>query len=284
MARLTVELLRPVPLAPLELKVRTFRPGKKVQWLEASLFDAEDREVARAAALRLRVDDVDTTGAVQPDPPSPPGPESVIDPGFPIGAALVGFWSANDVRIVGGSWTEPGPATAWFRLRCPVIAGEPLSSFARVAAAADFGSGVGNPVRFTHAAAINAEVTVHVHRHPVGEWVCLDSVGVGAAARRRHGRFTGARRGGSDRPRGADPAGRIARRAAHAQRARSPDRLRGAAPEGLVVLGLAFDVGGPQLELAVAVDERGRPARERRAEVTAAAVDPHRDRSGAPTP
>ena len=36
-ARVTVELMRPVPLAPLELRVRTIRPGRKVQWIEAML-------------------------------------------------------------------------------------------------------------------------------------------------------------------------------------------------------------------------------------------------------
>ncbi len=33
-ARLTVELLRPVPLVPLQAVARTIRPGRKVQWLE----------------------------------------------------------------------------------------------------------------------------------------------------------------------------------------------------------------------------------------------------------
>ncbi len=59
-------------------------------------------------------------------------------------------------------------------------------------AAADFGSGVGNPVRMTRAAAINPEVTIHVHRHPISEWVCLESGGwaqphgVGLAETRLH--------------------------------------------------------------------------------------------------
>ena len=30
---------------------------------------------------------------------------------------------------------------------------------------------------FTTASAINPEVTIHVHRHPEGEWVCLESGG-----------------------------------------------------------------------------------------------------------
>jgi len=49
--RMTVELLRPVPLAPLAVTVRTLRPGKKVQLVDATL-RAGDVEVARATALR----------------------------------------------------------------------------------------------------------------------------------------------------------------------------------------------------------------------------------------
>src|SRR6476660_3027613 len=44
-ARLTVELMRPVPIAPLVLSVATIRPGKKVQWIEAHLHDERGQEV-----------------------------------------------------------------------------------------------------------------------------------------------------------------------------------------------------------------------------------------------
>jgi Thioesterase-like superfamily len=191
-ARLTVELMRPVPLEPLDLRVRTIRPGKKVQWLEAGLLDEDEREVAHATVLRIRSDDVDTSGSVHPIVDAPPGPGSVVAHEFPFGEGAVGFWNVHDVRLVRGTWLEPGPAIAWFRLQCPVVAGEPISPIARVAAAADFGSGVSNPVRMTNAAAINPELTVHVHRHPEGEWVCLESSawaqphGVGMAETRLH--------------------------------------------------------------------------------------------------
>jgi hypothetical protein len=191
-ARVTVELFRPVPLEPLTMRVRTIRPGRKVQWLEAALLDADDREMTRATVLRLRTTEVDTSGAIgldaEPAKSRDTGraPERLLAPGD------VGFWTANDVEIVDGNWTEPGPGAAWFRLRCPVVAGELLSPASRVAAAADFGSGVGNPLRFTHATGINADVTVALHRHPVGEWVCLESgawanpLGVGLAETRLH--------------------------------------------------------------------------------------------------
>jgi hypothetical protein len=191
-ARITVELLRPVPLVPLTLRTRTIRPGKKVQWLAAALLDGDEREVARATVLRLRTADVDTTGSVGIAVDAPPGLAEAGDPPPFFGTGDIGYWSANDVRIVRGNWMEPGPGIAWLRLRCPVVAGEELSPCTRVAAAADFGSGVGNPLRYTHASGINADVTISLHRHPVGEWICLESGawvqphGVGLAETRLH--------------------------------------------------------------------------------------------------
>src|SRR4051812_47465470 len=114
-ARLTVELMRPVPLAPLELAVRTIRPGRKVQWLEATLCDEGGQEVARATALRIRAGEVNTLGSVHPAVEPPPAPDSVPNHNFPFGEGAVGFWNVHDVRLVRGDWLEPGPGVAWFR-------------------------------------------------------------------------------------------------------------------------------------------------------------------------
>jgi hypothetical protein len=163
-----------------------------VQWLEAALLDDHDREMARATVLRLRTAEVDTTGSVGIVADAPPPVTAGGDPPPFFGAGDIGFWSANDVRIVRGNWMEPGPGVAWLRLRCPVVAGEELSRCSRVAAAADFGSGVGNPLRYTHASGINADITISMHRHPVSEWICLESGawvephGVGLAETRLH--------------------------------------------------------------------------------------------------
>jgi hypothetical protein len=191
-ARVTVELLRPVPLVSLTMRVRTIRPGRKVQWLEAALLDDDDREVTRATVLRLRNSEVDTRGSVGLEAVAPTPPGGGNPPAQFAGRGDIGYWSAHDVRIVEGNWTEPGPGIAWFRLRCPVVAGEPMSACSRAAAEADFGSGVGNALRFTEATGINADVTISMYRHPVGEWVCLESGsfvntnGVGLAETRLH--------------------------------------------------------------------------------------------------
>src|SRR5262249_60643152 len=73
-SRVTVELLRPVPVAPLVLTAHLRRPGRKVQLVEASL-SAGSTEVTHATALRIRI--LDLPVPPERDAPAPPsGPES----------------------------------------------------------------------------------------------------------------------------------------------------------------------------------------------------------------
>src|SRR5665213_4139911 len=53
LARVTVELLRPVPLAPLTVATSLVRPGRKVQLVDV-VVEAGDVEVAWGRALRIR--------------------------------------------------------------------------------------------------------------------------------------------------------------------------------------------------------------------------------------
>jgi hypothetical protein len=191
-ARLTIDLLRPVPLAPLTVVARTSRPGKKVQWVEASLL-ADGVEVARASALRLRT--APDLGLPLPPVPGPELPPPSASPEFRIQFgpdAPVGFWAAMDVRQAAGSWTEPGPGAVWFRLRVPVVAGETPTPLQRVTAAADFGNGVSAALARGEYLFINPDLSIHLHRYPAGEWIGLDAttaaepVGVGLAVSRLH--------------------------------------------------------------------------------------------------
>jgi hypothetical protein len=173
-ARLTIELLRPVPLVPLTVSARSLRPGKMVHWIEAILC-AGEVEVARAVGLRLRTV-ADSPSAAPPSVVALPGPDTGapldLDPARVRG---VGFWMANDILMVGGAFLSPGPGRAWLCLKVPVVAGEDPTPAQRVAAAADFASGVGNPLDVTVGAAINADLTIGLHRPLNGSWVGLDS-------------------------------------------------------------------------------------------------------------
>jgi hypothetical protein len=173
--RITVEILRPVPLAPLRVSAETLRPGRSVELVAASLGAEDGTEVARATAWRLRAGasaDAAATGADS----APPGPDAGAEqPFFPTGQA-VGYHTAMDYRFVAGGFVEPGPATVWLRMRQPLVAGEPIAPLARVLAAADSGNGVSAALDYRRWLFINTELSVHLIRRPAGEWVCLDAV------------------------------------------------------------------------------------------------------------
>jgi hypothetical protein len=177
-ARLTIELLRPVPLVPLAVAAHVVRPGRKVQLVEATI-DAGGTTVARAVALRIRTKELPLPAALVPAPPPFAGPAAGRDgtPPWGDGLARPAFHSdAVEHRFVAGGFETPGPAIDWIRLRVPLVAGEPTSPLARVAAAADVGNGLSWVLsRLEGWQFINPDLTIYLHRHPAGEWVALEA-------------------------------------------------------------------------------------------------------------
>jgi acyl-Coa thioesterase superfamily protein/acyl-CoA thioesterase superfamily protein len=181
--RVTFEILRPIPIAPLTIATRVVRPGKRVELLEA-IVSAGDDEILRASAWRVRIDE--TVPRVPPDmPPVPPPAAGGAVDFFPTGQPL-GYHTGMEGRFVRGGFVEPGPATAWMRMRYPVLPGVPPSPLARVLCAADSGNGVSSALDFRKWMFINTDLSVYLHRPPAGEWICLDArttigAGVGLA-------------------------------------------------------------------------------------------------------
>jgi hypothetical protein len=173
-ARLTVELTRPVPVgAPLDLAVDVERPGRKVSLVSAVLRDG-GTEVARVRALRIRCAAValPTDANLAIDVPLAP-PESAprVRATWAVGDEPTFHADACEHRFVGGSWDAPGPVEVWIRLEVAVIDDEVPSGVQRVAAAADFGNGISHSLPYEEFVFINPELTVHLLRPPAGEWV-----------------------------------------------------------------------------------------------------------------
>jgi len=173
-ARLTLDFLGPVPMAPLTISARTTKPGRSFQLAEAEL-SADGQIVVRARAVRLRRGHVELPARADDSPP--PAPQTGRQDPFPARDGHVeGFHlTAMEIRFVDGTDFGEGPARAWFRLALPLVDDEPASPLARVLAAADFGNGVSRIVDFHDYLFVNTDLSVHVHREPAGEWVLLDA-------------------------------------------------------------------------------------------------------------
>ena len=174
LVRLTLELLRPVPSSRLNVTAFLVRPGRKVQLVDA-VVESGGVEMAWARALRIRVgpDDHRAVPTVPEDDAPPPPEEGITSPHMTDGYRA--FHNEGvEVRFVKGRFNSLGPATAWFRLRCPVVAGEDPSPWQRAAAVGDFGNGISAELDFASNIFINPDVSVSLYRPPVGEWICLD--------------------------------------------------------------------------------------------------------------
>jgi hypothetical protein len=176
--RLTVELLRPVPTAPLSISAAAVRTGRKVQWIEASCSLEDGTLVATARAVLMRTAAIDAPMEHHPVVPRPPMPVDCADSTASLAVTDYPAFHNEGVEkcFVAGRFDQEGPATAWFRLLVPIVPDEKPSPLQRVAAAADFGNGVAAPARFDVLRFVNADLSIHLHRLPVGEWVCLDAV------------------------------------------------------------------------------------------------------------
>jgi hypothetical protein len=183
-ARLTIDLFRPVPYGPLSLAVEPVRSGKRIKLVDAFL-SAEDGIVARAAGLLLRR--------------SENGPGAVT---LPEGTAIPPWHS-----LAPRSWTDlrdtnPEPprfhkllesrrmveplqgklVAVWMRIPVLFLPETPLTPVQRLVALADATTSVGEKSRTSPIGLINADMSLHLYRDPVGEWLCLECVGRGDAA------------------------------------------------------------------------------------------------------
>ena len=151
-----------------------------MELLEATLRGPEG-EVMRASAWRLQAGRVDLEAADE----APPVPAEGAERDFFATGQDVGYHTAMEYRFLRGGFLEPGPATVWMRSRVPLVAGEAPSALDRVLVAADSGNGVSAALDHRRFLFINTDLSVHLLRMPVGEWVCLEATtyvdGVGLA-------------------------------------------------------------------------------------------------------
>src|SRR5262245_45739777 len=56
--RVTYEVLRPVPIAPVRVEAEVLRPGRRVELVGASLRGSDGTELMRAQGWRLRTEEV----------------------------------------------------------------------------------------------------------------------------------------------------------------------------------------------------------------------------------
>lgn len=165
--RLTIDLQRPVPVGELDLHVAVTREGRNIQTSEVTL-SANGKVVVRGSALKIR-----EAAGLQPD-----GTELRTVRGVPREAA------PNDLPSVGFNetveWRDAYPEdcgtarrAVWCHIQRPFFADRETTPLMRAAVTGDYCNGFGSQLDFNVWTYINADLTLHFARAPVGEWMML---------------------------------------------------------------------------------------------------------------
>lgn len=173
LSRVSVDVLGPIPVAALDIEVRTVRPGRSVELLEATAsVDGRPSLVARGWRMRCTPGDFPVHGTH--DGPVVPGPARTRDPmmSFAHGG---GYLSVVDFSFDSGSGDSLGPAAAWGRSTIDLIEGETMTGWQHTVLVADSASGISLATDPRTHPAINCDLVVSLHREPEPGWVHLSS-------------------------------------------------------------------------------------------------------------
>jgi Thioesterase-like superfamily len=169
LSRVSFDILGLIPLQESTIEVRTLRPGRTIELIEATM-QVAGRTVVRAAAWRLLGQD---THAVAGGGPAPlPAPDDVPD--WSGTAHWDGGYIAS-LQIKKVDDAQPGRGQVWLRSDVDLVAGEPVSATAHYLRLVDTANGIAvraDPRRWSFP---NVDLTVHLFRQPTGPWVGLDT-------------------------------------------------------------------------------------------------------------
>ncbi|TMV07663.1 thioesterase family protein [Ruegeria sediminis] len=175
LTRLTVDVLRPLPLTGLRVSAETVRHTRTLATTRVTVHDPDETLCATATTMHLvRKKMGEVRNAQVPSPrieDAEPGP-------FPIRQArhdLPYFAQFVDVLYPKGQSHDPGPKTIWMRAP-PLLEGERQSPIQSLCPLADCGNGISWNAPPTEMGFMNTDLSVHVHREPVSEWLASESV------------------------------------------------------------------------------------------------------------
>jgi hypothetical protein len=196
LARVAVDILRPVPVGKILVRTRIVRPGRRIALLETVL-EADGQEVLHARGWRIERPAGNVPEITDGAEPAPLPAETDGQPPLIFQHNQHGYLASIEWRFLPGEFADmsanpdlaatgvfPASASvrgAWTRPRIPLLPDEQPSAMSRALLVADSGSGVGAALPSTAFIFINVDLSVVLPRDPVGEWLLLEaSTTVGA--------------------------------------------------------------------------------------------------------
>jgi hypothetical protein len=166
-ARLTVDLLSPVPMDAVTVGTVVVRSGRRIRLVDAAMM-LGDKVVARASALFLRRGDQPEHAVYSTPITMPPLPDDTapLPEHLPMLVWTYGPDPTLPSRGLAG-WQHGGPKYAWVHVHRQLVEGEEITPFTRAAIIGDITSSVTH-FGSTGLPYINADYTLTLSRLPVG--------------------------------------------------------------------------------------------------------------------
>jgi hypothetical protein len=172
-SRIAYDIPKPVPVARLDIDVEPATGGRSVRRAAASLRH-DGAVVMHARCTAIRRAEVALPDLMALDLAAPGPPDDLAASAFPYFLGDVGYHTAMEVRFASGGFGQR-ESKAWMRPRVALVRGEAITPLQRVLIASDSGNGVTNVLSTDQFLFLNPDLTVHLHRAPQGDWVCLDA-------------------------------------------------------------------------------------------------------------
>jgi hypothetical protein len=183
--RLAYDIFAPVPVGPIQVSASVVRPGRRIELVEAVITDGGERPLMRLSAWRMRTRRDD---APESEPAGHPAAAGWRDSPPEVAAFFtedIAYHRALEWRFPTGSFNSPGPASAWTRPACELVAGEHMTPLQHLLVMTDAASGISAELDWNTHSFANIDLSLALHRAPRGEWLGMDAAtvygGTGAA-------------------------------------------------------------------------------------------------------
>ncbi len=168
--RLSVELLRPVPMDGFKVNTDIRKQGRAVTSATAEVLDRQGKLIAVASSLHM------VEQALGELPTAPFTVPSLVDakPGpFPVNEThhgLPSFGSGIEIKYPPGEDNLPGPTSLWMKT-IAIVEGEEPSAFQRLCPLSDCGNGISRNQEIVETSCVNPDITIVMHRASGSDWL-----------------------------------------------------------------------------------------------------------------
>ena len=194
-ARLTVDMFRVAPMAPLTVEVRLLRTGRRINVLEVQIITerakGEKTLIANGVVVALKKSSSPSSDVWTPDRWNVDYPTEIKINDKEISDSDIEkfehhpIWETIDVtdgyQVRSNRISRKyGVKRVWIKETINLVGKMPPSQFVRVAQVADIANPLANSsVEALHY--INVDLTLYLNRNPVGEWIGVETLQHGSA-------------------------------------------------------------------------------------------------------